>query len=106
MAEKILATNTLIAVQGHTHPALYTQALSATHLHFTGGTPPPLPLRCAAKTRYRQAEQACTLTTIENGQATVVFDQPQWAVTPGQSVVFYVGDECLGGGIIERAWKV
>jgi tRNA-specific 2-thiouridylase len=59
-----------------------------------------LPYRCTAKTRYRQADQPCTLTETVNGYIKVTFDLPQHAVTPGQAIVFYQGDECLGGGTI------
>ncbi|MGB4343548.1 MAG: aminomethyltransferase beta-barrel domain-containing protein, partial [Moraxellaceae bacterium] len=65
---------------------------------------PALPLRCHAKTRYRQPDQACTIFRDEAGYV-VHFDEPQRAVTPGQSVVFYLGDECLGGGVIESTWN-
>lgn len=98
---KDLESNTLIVAQGHSHPWLFSSKLEAGQLHWTAGTAPTLPLRCHAKTRYRQPDQACTITHIENGQATVTFDEPQRAVTPGQSVVFYQGEECIGGGIIE-----
>jgi len=65
------------------------------------GDPPSLPLACHAKVRYRQPDQACTISPKTDGY-TVAFEQPQRAVTPGQSVVFYQGDVCLGGGVIEQ----
>lgn len=102
VAGKELASNTLIVVQGHDHPLLYSQRLVTGNLHWVSGAQPALPLRCTAKARYRQADQTCTVTALDNGTCHVAFDQPQWAVTPGQSVVFYSGEECLGGGIIEH----
>lgn len=102
VAGKELASNTLIVVQGHDHPLLYSRHLVAGNLHWTSGAQPGLPLRCTAKTRYRQSDQACTITALGNDTCGVTFNQPQWAVTPGQSVVFYSGEECLGGGIIEH----
>ncbi len=96
---KDLKRNTLIVAQGQQHPALYTQTLLADRLHWIGEKP-TLPLRCHAKTRYRQADQACLVEKLENGQYQVRFDLPQRSVTPGQSVVFYREQLCLGGGII------
>jgi tRNA-specific 2-thiouridylase len=63
--------------------------------------PPPLPLTCAAKVRYRQPDQACRVSAVDGG-IRVDFDAPQRAVTPGQSVVLYAGEVCLGGGVIEH----
>ena len=74
----------------------------ADELAWTAGTPPP-PGRYAAKTRYRQADAACTLGYDAEGRMTLAFDEPQWAVTPGQSAVIYDGDACLGGGMIASA---
>ncbi|MFZ5594669.1 MAG: tRNA 2-thiouridine(34) synthase MnmA [Pseudomonadota bacterium] len=102
VAGKELASNTLIVVQGHDHPLLYSRHLVTNNLHWTSGAQPGLPLRCTAKTRYRQPDQTCTLMALDNDTCCVTFDQPQWAVTPGQSVVFYSGEECLGGGVIEH----
>jgi tRNA-specific 2-thiouridylase len=97
--------NVLLVAQGHDHPLLFSEALVAGDLHWVSGEAPPLPFHCMAKTRYRQPDQACTITAINNGLATVHFDVPQRAVTPGQSVVFYEGEICLGGGIIEQTFK-
>jgi tRNA-specific 2-thiouridylase len=70
-------------------------------LHWVAGESPAIPLRCSAKTRYRQADQACEISAINGDHCEVIFDTPQRAVTPGQSVVFYQDDICLGGGIID-----
>ncbi|MFU8837616.1 MAG: tRNA 2-thiouridine(34) synthase MnmA [Thiohalomonadaceae bacterium] len=99
---KDLANNILLVEQGHHHPLLYSQTLQASQLSWVSGEAPALPCHCAAKTRYRQADQPCHITQIEQGVATVVFDEPQRAVTPGQSVVFYQDEICLGGGVIEQ----
>ena len=103
VAAKNLAANELVAVQGHDHPALMSTSLRATRLSWVAGAAPSWPLHCRARTRYRQAEQACTVMPDEDGSVAVQFAQPQRAVTPGQSVVFYAADVCLGGGIIDRA---
>jgi tRNA-uridine 2-sulfurtransferase len=102
VVDKDTASNTLIIAQGHDHPLLYRRGLLAGALHWVAGEPPALPLRCRAKTRYRQADQDCVLSLNENNSCIVHFDQAQRAVTPGQSVVFYQGDVCLGGGVIEQ----
>ncbi|MCH9671453.1 MAG: tRNA 2-thiouridine(34) synthase MnmA [Gammaproteobacteria bacterium] len=98
---KNLEDNSLTAVQGNKHPALYRSRLVASDLHWIQGHPPALPLMCKAKIRYRQVEQPCRVLRLDAASVEVVFDDPQWAVTPGQSVVFYDGDVCLGGGTIE-----
>lgn len=99
---KDLDNNTLIVAQGNRHPELYSQWLQASQLHWICSTPPVTPLRCKAKIRYRQTDAACVIEMIDQGICTVVFDHPQWAVTAGQSIVFYIDDECLGGGVIDR----
>lgn len=99
---KDLENNVLHVVQGSDHPALFKQALTAVKLHWVSGTVPEFPCHCSAKVRYRQEDQPCTISSIENGNAIVLFEQPQRAVTPGQSIVFYHQDECLGGGIIDQ----
>ncbi|MSR13848.1 MAG: tRNA 2-thiouridine(34) synthase MnmA [Gammaproteobacteria bacterium] len=101
VVRKEVGANELIVAQGHDHPALLSQQLCADQLSWVAGEPPVTPFRCYAKTRYRQADQACVITELTSERVTVVFDQPQRAVTPGQSVVFYNEDVCLGGGIID-----
>jgi tRNA-specific 2-thiouridylase len=97
---KIKEENALIVAQGQNHPALYSHSLIAENVHWINGTPPHFPFNAFAKTRYREIDQACIIESSETGQLKVVFDKPERAVTPGQSVVFYQGDHCLGGGII------
>ncbi|RTZ60171.1 MAG: tRNA 2-thiouridine(34) synthase MnmA [Gammaproteobacteria bacterium] len=101
VAAKDAKNNILRVVQGHDHADLQSMGLMASELHWVAGEAPALPLRCAAKTRYRQADQACKILAAEEGRVKVVFDSPQRAVTPGQSVVFYQDDVCLGGGVID-----
>jgi tRNA-specific 2-thiouridylase len=102
VVDKDMGSNTLVVAQGHDHPLLYRRGLQAGNLHWVSGEPPALPLRCRAKTRYRQVEQECVLSIDEENNCVVQFEQAQRAVTPGQSVVFYQGDVCLGGGVIEQ----
>lgn len=106
VADKNIRENTLIVVQGHHHPALLKSHLRAGQLHWIDHPPPGLPHRCRAKVRYRQQDQACTIERLKADNAIVGFDRPQRAVTPGQSVVFYQDDVCLGGGIIEEAFNL
>ena len=101
--DKDLADNTLIVAQGRDHPRLYSPGLIAGQMHWIVAPPAPPSYRCNAKIRYRQADQACTVRPLDDGRYQVLFDTPQRAVAPGQSVVFYRDDECLGGGVIEMA---
>jgi tRNA-specific 2-thiouridylase len=103
VAAKDLDNNQLVAVQGADHPLLLSSALDAGQSHWINGQPETSSFRCMAKTRYRQSDQACEVKLKTDGRLEVVFDEPQRAVTPGQSVVFYQGDVCLGGAVIERA---
>ena len=102
VVDKDVARNVLIVGQGADHPRLYSEGLVAGQLHWVARDTLTEPLRCAVKTRYRQQDIPCTVTPMDNGEIKVVFDEPQKAVTPGQSAVFYLDDVCLGGGIIER----
>ncbi len=97
---KDISRNALIVGQGQEHPLLYTTSLTATQVHWIQPAPVCFPLRAAAKTRYRQADQACVIEQLDEQEYQVTFSEPQRAVTPGQSVVFYQSNECLGGGII------
>ena len=104
---KDLDNNRLIVGQGHDHPMLQSTELTAYKLDWVVDAPAQLftaqGYRCTAKTRYRQPDQACTVFALDETGDTikVVFDEPQRAVTPGQSCVFYRDDICLGGGVIE-----
>jgi tRNA-specific 2-thiouridylase len=121
VADKDLARNALIVVQGHEHPALLSSELWAQDLSWVAGVPPAGGVY-AAKTRYRQADAACELehTPARSSSSSAIasagpmptpggirlrFPQAQWAVTPGQSAVLYDGEVCLGGGVIERAGR-
>jgi tRNA-specific 2-thiouridylase len=97
---KDMDTNRLMVVQGHDHPDLLARGLSAEDLTWTDDQPPSADCQYAAKTRYRQQDAPCSVTGISMKQCKVLFAEPQWAVTPGQSLVMYRGDVCLGGGII------
>ncbi len=101
VVDKDLARNRLIVAQGANHPRLYSKGLIASQLHFVDRNPITETVKCTVKTRYRQQDTSCTIEPIDATQLKVVFDEPQTAVTPGQSAVFYAGDICLGGGIIE-----
>ncbi len=104
---KDLDNNRLIVGQGHDHPMLQSTELTAYKLDWVVDAPAQLftaqGYRCTAKTRYRQPDQACTVFALDETGDTikVVFDEPQRAVTPGQSCVFYRDDICLGGGVIQ-----
>ena len=101
VAGKDLVRNELIVVQGHEHPLLLTNTVDAQDLHWIG-VAPKAGRSSSAKTRYRQQDAACEVVHCTGGLMRLYFQQSQWAVTPGQSVVLYDGDVCLGGGIISR----
>jgi tRNA-specific 2-thiouridylase len=101
VAGKDLQRNVLIVVQGNDHPLLYSRSLTTGPIDWINDDHPALPLRCKAKTRYRQPDQDCAVVQTAPDVCTVTFDQPQRAVTPGQQLVLYDGDICLGGAVIE-----
>lgn len=97
---KDLKNNKIIVSQEHDHPLLLSTTLICSKTHWIAGSEPCLPLNCTAKIRYRQQDQDCSIKKIDEFNYQVNFTIPQWAITPGQSVVFYQDDECLGGGVI------
>ncbi len=99
---KDLDHNILLVAQGHDHPLLYATTLEVGQPEWLSGLPPDSSFRCSAKIRYRQPDQSCLVEQIAQDRFKVVFDEPQRAMTPGQSAVFYDGEVCLGGGIIEH----
>ena len=100
VCRKDIEKNRLIVVQGHNHPALLSDSLQAMNLSWISGTAPHQNWVYAAKTRYRQTDAPCSISRIDALSCQIDFAQPQWAVTPGQSVVIYESKVCLGGGII------
>ncbi len=102
VAAKDPGRNRLLAVQGRDHPALFSPGLSAVRVHWINAAPAD-GARLAAKLRHRQADQPCRLTHTGEGRVEVRFEQAQRAIAPGQSVVFYDGRHCLGGGVIQSA---
>ena len=101
VAGKDLKRNVLVVTQGQDHPALLSRSLKAAAVSWIGGEPPATRFRCHAKTRYRQPDQGAVVEMTGDDTCTVTFDMPQRAVTPGQYVVLYAGDTCLGGGVID-----
>jgi tRNA-specific 2-thiouridylase len=99
VADKRIESNELIVVQGHDHPLLLRKELRAEEPAWVSGELPKADA-VTAKTRYRQADAPCVLQRVLESEIKVVFDSPQWAVTPGQSVVLYDGEVCLGGAVI------
>ncbi len=99
---KDISKNEVYVERGADHPALFSDTLIASGFSWVAEPPPAYPYRCTAKIRYRQKDTSCTLHAPENGISTVAFDTPQRAITPGQSVVFYDGDVCLGGARISN----
>ncbi|MNJ36108.1 tRNA-specific 2-thiouridylase MnmA [compost metagenome] len=108
VAEKDLEQNVLYVVQGDKHHSLYSSGLTASGVNWISGKDllADGPLKCTAKFRYRQPDQGVTVTAQADGTVLVTFDNLQKAITPGQAVVFYAGEECIGGGTIEVAHKI
>lgn len=108
VADKDLDQNILYVVQGDQHPSLYSTGLVASVMNWIDGSEHAVgsTLHCVAKFRYRQPDQGVTLTWQADGNVHVQFDEPQKAITPGQAVVFYDGERCLGGGTIDVVEKV
>ncbi|MBC6117161.1 tRNA 2-thiouridine(34) synthase MnmA [Listeria innocua] len=102
---KDLKNNVLFVEQGFHHDSLYSDSLIATDISFTTNSEKPKTFVCTAKFRYRQTDTKVTVNMREDGTAEVVFADPVRAITPGQAVVFYDGDICLGGGTIDTVWK-
>ncbi|OQA33533.1 MAG: tRNA-specific 2-thiouridylase MnmA [Betaproteobacteria bacterium ADurb.Bin341] len=100
VAGKDMANNVLYVVQGHDHPALLCGALKAEQLTWVSGQAPQTHWVYTAKPRYRTADQACEIERVDDQSCEIRFAEPQWALTPGQSVVVYESRVCLGGGII------
>ena len=103
VVDKDVERNIVYVAQGRDHPALTRQVVIAEQLHWVSGCAPALPLAYGAKIRYRQEDQPCVALMDGANCARVRFNQPQWAVAPGQSIVFYRDDVCIGGGIIRSA---
>ncbi len=103
--EKNLDNNVLIVGQGHDHPLLLYNTLEASQLDWCNDKPLTEAITCKAKTRYRQSDQVCKLEPLSDSRCKASFENSQRAITPGQSVVFYDGDVCLGGGIIESKYN-
>ncbi|WP_318508268.1 tRNA 2-thiouridine(34) synthase MnmA [Bacillus sp. T3] len=102
---KDLERNVLYVGQGFDHEKLYSDSIVATKISWTSNRPVQAEFTCTAKFRYRQADNKVTVKKMDDGQVEVIFDEPIRAVTPGQAVVFYNGDECLGGGTIDKVYK-
>ncbi|WP_445497492.1 tRNA 2-thiouridine(34) synthase MnmA [Photorhabdus sp. SF281] len=100
--DKDVQNNILIVAQGHEHPRMMSAGLIAQQLHWVDRQPLTEEIRCVVKTRYRQQDIPCTVTPINEDKIEVRFANPVAAVTPGQSAVFYQGEVCLGGGVIEQ----
>ena len=97
---KDVAANVLVVDQGSDSPWLMSGVLRSEAMHWVAGAPPGARFQCHARTRYRQHDQACEVQVLDDGSLQVRFDAPQRAVTPGQSVVLYDGEACLGGAVI------
>ncbi len=100
--EKDIKTNQLILGQDNQHPKLFSSELICTNIHWSHHAP-KLPYKCFAKTRYRQQDCVCKVETFSETEFKVIFEEKQRAITPGQSIVFYLNEQCLGGAIITKS---
>lgn len=107
VVEKDLLNNILKVAQGHNHPAMFHNHLETNQVNWIEECPPTVDNNApiTAKIRYRQSDQKCTLNNINDKKYEVDFDEAQRAITPGQSIVFYQNDVCLGGGVIETMYN-
>ena len=103
VAEKDIKENTLVVVQGRNHPLLFKDGLIAKQMHWIHGSLPRKHWVYAAKARYRESDAPCEIDMIKDDSLEIFFGQKQWAITPGQSVVVYESNVCLGGAVIEKA---
>jgi tRNA-uridine 2-sulfurtransferase len=101
VARKDAARNALIVVQGHDDPRLYASQVATAAMHWIAGMAPVDGQRLSAMTRYRMVPAACSISQAGDGRWHANFDAPQWAPTPGQYLVTYDGERCLGGAVIE-----
>lgn len=106
VVSKDVTNNELLVTQDTNHPKLYYKGLIANKLHWIDLQPLQNSITCSAKTRYRQADAPSTVTALDEDRIEVIFDTPQFAITEGQSIVFYQGDVCLGGAIIDKAINI
>ncbi|MBT7524968.1 MAG: tRNA 2-thiouridine(34) synthase MnmA [Candidatus Marinimicrobia bacterium] len=102
VADKDLDNNILIVAQGHDHPSLFHHGLEADQIHWINEAPTNSLENISAKIRYRQDDQSCRITELSKNNCKVIFNEPQFAITPGQSVVFYIDNKCMGGAIIDK----
>ncbi|WP_050615871.1 tRNA 2-thiouridine(34) synthase MnmA [Bacillus testis] len=102
---KDLERNVLFVEQGFHHEALYSTSLEANQISWVSDKPKASEFKCTAKFRYRQTDSGVTVKILDENRVEVIFDEPVRAITPGQAVVFYDGEECLGGGTIDKVFK-
>ena len=102
VVDKDISKNQIFVAQGADHPALLGKKLYTTDVSWISGEPPDFPFNCSAKIRYRQKDQVCTVSESGGHELQVNFLDNQRSITPGQSIVFYSHDRCLGGGIISH----
>lgn len=102
---KDLKRNVLYVGQGFHHEKLYSDSIIAVNTGWVSNKEMPKTFECTAKFRYRQPDNKVTVELLEDGNVKVIFHEPIRAITPGQAVVFYNGDECLGGGTIDKVFN-